>query len=299
MSSSRPAKAAAALLLTLLTAGLGSAPASARPVIGVGENSYRMFFDQRFQQLGVKTLRVVIPYDYERSPFDKKRFEPYLMFAHAEHKDVLVHFGRSDRRGGLRKLPSVLAYRKAVVAFAKAHPWVTTYGVWNEASHSSQPTHRNPRRAAQFATALHRAVPAAKRIVVLDALGDRRMSSYTRAFRHYYKLRSRKDVWGLHNYDDANVSHKARYTREYLRLVPGKVWITETGGIVHNQHRNYGVRSAAKATTVALRIARSSRRVQRAYFYHWIRNPRNFWDSAFIGAGGAPRPAYRIFKRAL
>jgi hypothetical protein len=293
------AKAATALLLALLTAGLSSAPANARAVLGVGENSYRMFFDQRFQKLGVRTVRVVIPYDYERSPFDQARFEPYLMFARAAHKDVLVHFGRSDRRGGLRKLPSVRAYRKAVAAFAKAHPWVSNYGVWNEANHPSQPTFRNPRRVAQFATALHRAVPAAKHIVVLDALDDQRMSSYTREFRRYYRHRSRKDVWGLHNYDDANVSHTPRYTRAYLRLVPGKVWITETGGIVSAQHHRYGVRSAAKATAAALRIAKVSRRVQRVYFYHWIRNPRNFWDSAFIGANGKPRPAYRIFKNAF
>jgi hypothetical protein len=176
---------------------------------------------------------------------------------------------------------------------------VTSYGVWNEASHPSQPTYRNPRRAAQFAIALRHAVPAAKHIVVLDARDGPHMSSYTRAFRHYYRLRSRKDVWGLHNYDDANLTHTPRYTRAYLRLVPGKVWITETGGIVRSQHHRYGVRSAAKATAAALRIAKSSRRVQRAYFYHWIRNPRNFWDSAFIGANGTPRPAYRIFKRAF
>jgi hypothetical protein len=293
------AKAATALLLALLAAALSSAPANARALLGVSENSYRMFSDQRFQQLGVTTVRVMIPYDYQRSRFDQARFEPYLMFAHAQNKDVLVHFGRSDRRGGRRKLPSVRAYRKAVAAFAKAHPWVTSYGVWNEASHSSQPTYRNPRRAAQYAVALHRAVPAAKHIVVLDALDGPRMSSYTREFRRYYRLRSRKDVWGLHNYDDTNLSHTARYTRAYLRLVPGKVWITETGGIVRSKHHRYGVRSAAKATTAALRIARVSRRVQRAYFYHWIRNPRNFWDSAFVGANGKPRPAYRIFKRAF
>jgi hypothetical protein len=288
-----------ALFLALFAAALSSPPAHARVLLGIGENSYKMFSDQRFQQLGVQSVRVVIPYDYQRAKFDQRRFEPYLLFAHAQNKDVLVHFGRSNRRGGLRKLPSVRAYRKSVAAFAKAHPWVTEYGVWNEVSHASQPTYRNPRRAAQYAMALHRAVPAAKRIVVLDALGDRRMSSYTREFRRYYKLRSAKDVWGLHNYDDANVWRKPLYTRAYLRLVPGKVWITETGGIVRNQRRNYGVKKAAKATTTALRIARSSRRVQRAYFYHWIRNPRNFWDSAFFGANGTPRPAYRIFKRAL
>jgi hypothetical protein len=293
------AKAAAALLVALLAAGVISAPANARAVVGIGENSYRMFLDKRFQQLGVRTVRVMIPYDYESSRFDQARFEPYLMFARTQHKDVLVHFGRSDRRGGLRKLPSVRAYRKAVAAFAKAHPWVTNYGVWNEANHPSQPTYRNPRRAAQFATALHRAVPAAKHIVVLDALDDRRMSSYTREFRRYYRQRSRKDVWGLHNYNDANVSHSPRYTHAYLRLVPGKVWITETGGIVSAQHHRYGVRSAAKATAAALRIAKVSRRVQRVYFYHWIRNSRNFWDSAFIGATGKPRPAYRIFKNAF
>jgi hypothetical protein len=258
-----------------------------------------MFFDKRFQKLGVTSVRVMIPYDYQSSEFDQARFEPYLLFARDQHKDVLVHFGRSDRRGGLRRLPSVRAYRKAVAAFAKAHPWVTSYGVWNEASHPTQPTYRNPRRAAQFALALRHAIPAAKHIVVLDVLDGRRMSIYTSEFRHYYRLRSRKDVWGLHNYDDTNISHTARYTRAYLRLVPGKVWITETGGIVRSKHHRYGARAAAKSTAAALRIAKVSRRIQRAYFYQWIRNPRNHWDSAFIGANGKPRPAYRIFKDAL
>ena len=291
------AKSAAALLLALLAAGLVSASADARPLVGVGESSYRIFYDQRFEQLGLKTVRIVLPYDYQSSRFDKSRYEPYLMLARAQHKDVLVHFGHSNRK--VRRLPSVRAYRKAVAAFAKAHPWVTSYGVWNEASHNSQPTYRNPRRAAQYAKALHRAVPKAKHVVVLDVLDGRRLASYTREFRRYYRLHSRKDVWGLHNYDDANVSHTPRYTRAYLRAVPGKVWITETGGIIRSKHRRYGVKAAARATKAALRIAKVSRRVKRVYFYHWIRNPRNYWDSAFLNANGTPRPAYRIFKNAL
>ena len=304
MSSSPPsspalAKVAAALVLALVAAALLSATANARAVVGVGESSYRMFYDQRFQQLGVTTVRIVLPYDYQSRRFDKARYEPYLMAARAQHKDVFVHFGHSNRPRELRTLPSVRAYRRAVAAFAKAHPWVTSYGVWNEASHNSQPTYRNPRRAARYATVLHRAVPAAKHIVVLDVLDGRRLAGYTRAFRRYYRLRSRKDVWGLHNYDDANVSHTPRYTRAYLRLVPGKVWITETGGIIRSKHRRYGVKAAARATKTAVRIATVSRRVKRVYFYQWIRNPRNYWDSAFIGANGAPRPAYRIFKHAL
>jgi hypothetical protein len=293
------AKAVAAVVLALLAAGLISAPADARAVIGVGESSYMMFYDQRFQRLGVRTVRIVLPYDYQSSRFDTARYEPYLMLARAQHKDVLVHFGHSNRPRRLHQLPSVRAYRRAVAAFAKAHPWVISYGVWNEATHNSQPTYRTPRRAAQYAKALHRAVPAAKHIVVLDGLDGRRLAGYTRAFRRVYRLRSRKDVWGLHNYDDANVSHTPRYTRAYLHLVPGKVWITETGGIIRSKHRHYGVRAAAKATRVALRIAKTSRRVRRVYLYQWIRNPRNHWDSAFISAKGTPRPAYWIFKNAF
>src|SRR5689334_15442029 len=157
LTSGRPlaAKAAATVLLALLAAGVISAPAHARPVVGVGESSYTMFYDQRFEQLGLTTVRIVLPYDYQDSRFDKSRYEPFLMLAHAQHKDVLVHFGHSNRTRKLRKLPSVRTYRKAVAAFAKAHPWVTSYGVWNEASHNSQPTYRNPRRAAQYARALH------------------------------------------------------------------------------------------------------------------------------------------------
>jgi len=299
LSTDPAAGVIAALVLALVAAGLLSAPAAARPMIGVGESSYEMFYDQRFEQLGVRTVRIVLPYDYQSRPFDKARYEPYLMLARAQHKDVFVHFAHSNRPRKLHHLPSVREYRRAIGAFAKAHPWVTSYGVWNEVTHNSQPTYRDPRRAAQYAKALHRAVPAAKHIVVLDGLDGRRLASYTSAFRRYYKLRSRKDVWGLHNYDDANVSHTPRYTREFLHLVPGKVWITETGGIIRSKHRRYGVKAAARATKAALRIAKVSRRVKRVYFYHWIRNPRNYWDSAFLNANGTPRPAYRIFKNAL
>ena len=41
-----------------------------------------------------------------------------------------------------------------------------------------------------------------------------------------------------------------------------------------------------------------SRRIRRIYLYHWrAPNPVTNWDSAFLGPGGKPRPAYRVLLR--
>ena len=47
-------------------------------------------------------------------------------------------------------LPSVGQYARAFRAFYAKYPWVRTYQPWNEANHQSQPTGKNPKRAAQY-----------------------------------------------------------------------------------------------------------------------------------------------------
>jgi hypothetical protein len=130
------------------------------------------------------------------------------------------------------------------------------------------------------------------------------MPSWIAAFRRYAH---HPRLWGLHNYRDAN--RNTGSTTRFLRLVPGPVWLTETGGIrrpIHARSR----RARASAYRTALRrqaagvrrvfsIARSSHRIRRIYFYQWRRDPHSPWDSAFLEADGARRPAYRALRAGL
>ena len=48
------------------------------------------------------------------------------------------------------------AFEREFVKFRARYPWVDEYLTWNEANHCSQPTCRNPERAAQFYLALRK-----------------------------------------------------------------------------------------------------------------------------------------------
>ena len=81
-----------------------------------------------------------------------------MALAQAARADVLVHFtarrgcyvnGHYSRSKKCR-LPSVAAYKSAFKRFHAQFPTVKTFGVWNEGNHVSQPTAKNPKRAAQF-----------------------------------------------------------------------------------------------------------------------------------------------------
>jgi len=86
-----------------------------------------------------------------------------------------------------------------------------------------------------------------------------------------------------------------------LRTVRGKLWLTETGGIVRFSHTlPYNERRAAKATRYMFRLAKSSSRIKRLYIYSWWGEPRGArFDSGLVGPNGSPRPAYFVVKRKL
>src|SRR4051812_18790551 len=155
--------------------------------------------------------------------------------ARASRQEVLVHFtalrgcfdGKYSKAKACRA-PSVAAYTKAFKAFKKLFPYVKTYGAWNEANHVSQPTYKNPRRAAQYYTALKRNCKGCK-VVAGDLLDSSNLASYARTMNR--ALKGRAKLWGLHNYGDVN-RFRSKGTTTLLRTVPGEVWVTETGGIV-------------------------------------------------------------------
>jgi hypothetical protein len=114
-------------------------------------------------------------------------------------------------------------------------------------------------------------------------------------------------LWGMHNYVDAN-RFSTRSTRALLRTVRGRVWLTETGGLVARDKRRGRVDlkeskwHALRVNRFLLRkVLRLSPRVERLYLYHWNagaeRNPS--WDSALFAADGTPRPSWSLVRDAL
>ena len=184
--------------------------------------------------------------------------------ARARRQDVLVAFTahrgcydlRRYSRAPVCRAPAAAAYRRTVRRFDDAYPWVRTYSAWNEVNHVSQPTFGSPRLAVRYYTVLRR--EARRRhfgVMAADVLDTSNMRAYLRAFLR--RAPGRPRLWGLHNYQDVNRRTSAD-TRDMLRLVPGRVWLTETGGVVkfgESRQFRYSESRAARRTRWMFRLA--------------------------------------------
>jgi hypothetical protein len=201
----------------------------------------------------------------------------------------------------------VSEYAAAFAAFRARWPWVRVFGVWNEANHASQPTAGNPTRAAQFYRAA-RARCSGCQIVAADVVDSANMASWTAKFR---AVAGRVDIWGLHNYLDANPrpgQPPSGGTSRFLSITTGDVWLTEAGGIVMSltsggeTNRPYDEERAAAAVRRTFDLAQRYRdRIGRLYIWDWFaaRSPIAHWDSGLVGGDGSPRPGYFAFAAAL
>jgi hypothetical protein len=284
-----------ALVLAMLLLVLVPAPASARFLLGIGDQSTRMLDDPRFAALGLRDSRLVVPYDVAVRPQQLERFAPVLDTARARGVRMLVSFGASADVP--LRLPSAAAYRRAVHAFRVRFPWVHDLGAWNEANHASQPTARHPGRAARLYNALRAECPGC-RIVAADVLDQAGFAAWVRRFRRVARA---PRIWGLHDYVDVNRNRDVSVPR--LRRATGgrgRVWLTETGGVVRFARSfGYDERRAARSTRHVLRLA-ARRRVRRVYLYQWTGAPLGArWDSGLVAADGRARPALNVVERYL
>jgi hypothetical protein len=211
---------------------------------------------------------------------------------------VLLTINHHSRHA--ERLPTLAQYRRTVRILRKRYPWVKTMSAWNEANHSSQPTYRRPRRAAQYYNVMRKECRGCK-VVAADLLTQSNMLGWLAKFKRHAK---KPRIWGLHNYQDSNHFRPlhATGTKQLLRAVKGEVWLTEAGGIVRFSDRyrggKAGERRAARAVKHAFAVARSSRRVKRVYLYHWDADPKFItWDSAFVAANGRARPALDVLRK--
>ena len=203
------------------------------------------------------------------------------------------------------KLPTVRQYTRAFKAFRERWPQVTVISPWNEANHRSQPTFKNPKRAAQYYNVVRKYCGGCK-IVAADVIDEVNMERWLRVFK---KTAKKPRIWGLHNYRDTNKRKGQRLggTKRLLKAVRGQVWLTETGGIVKFVLPNgrtlfpYSESRANRATKRMFALASRYRsRIKRLYIYHWKQSSSdNRFDAGLLRRNGSARPAYNTVRTQL
>jgi hypothetical protein len=295
------------ILIALAVAALPSG-ASASVTVGLGDQSWATFNDDHFKALGLRRARVVTPWNVALTGGNRLWLDQYLTAARAAGVEPLVSFGAAHpSRCPSRpcKLPTSGEFERAFRAFRSRWPWVRTIGVWNEANHRSQPTFRYPEQAARYFNIVRRRC-AGCRIVAADVIDDANMVRWLGRFR---AVARGARLWGLHNYRDSNPRRGQRYggTKLLLRTVSGKVWLTETGGIVRFVLPDgrtlfpYSERRANVAIGRVLRLAKAYRsRIERLYVYHWRQDAfDNRFDAGLLRKDGKPRASYHTLERWL
>jgi len=291
------------LFTTLLLLGLAG-PASAKLTVGIGEQNPELFTDKRWLALKAPDVRFVMSWDaIRRNGWELAELDNYMYWARRTHARVLITFGHSRRRGQELKMPSRLAFIREFRKLRRRYPEVKTFQTWNEGNHGTQPTFRKPGKVATLYNSMRRTCPECT-ITAPSVLDAPNMTWWIQRFKR--KTRYPVRIWAIHNHIDAN-RHRSSGTRELLRITRGKLWFTETGGIVNRwvdgrRVSRYNQKNAVRAIRNIFKLAKiNRRRITRIYMYHWIapkeRHPR--WDSALVGRRGGTRPSLRTFRAQL
>ena len=297
-------------LAVLAGCAMSAAPekSDAAVTVGIGEQDAAMFTDPLFRDLGIKRSRIFVPWNAALIAKQRAYMDGWFAAAAAAGVTPLVSFSQSERSKCPRrpcKLPTVREYTRAFAAFRARYPQIKDISPQNEANHRSQPTFRNPKRAAQYFNIV-RSRCRGCRIVAADVIDESNMESWLRVFKRHARG---ERIWGLHNYRDTNPRRGQKYggTARLLRVTRGEVWLTETGGLVKfvlPNNRTLFPNSTRRANTATKRMFslahRYRRRIKRLYIYNW-KQPAgsNRFDAGLIDNRGRARPAYHTVKRNL
>jgi hypothetical protein len=283
------------LILPILLACVLVAPATAgaRPTYGMGDQNPLSYVDPKLKALKkVKTARLALSWDWYKTWSARSQTDNWMGTVKAAHLRPLISFNRSwSSSSGRRKIPSLRQYKKSFKRFRQAYPYVRDFTAWNEPNAPEQPFYKKPAKAAKYFNALRSACKKCT-IVAADINDSKNMVRWLRTYkRHVRKVK----VWGLHNYKDTSSRHTRGTTRLFVRMVRGKVWLTETGGLLNRG----GLKGQAKAVKRVFALTHQLKRIKRVYFYQWRAVRKSHWDSGFLAANGKRRPAYFALKRKL
>src|SRR3954453_16211753 len=287
------------------TAGVSAGARAARrgPYVGISDQDPDTFKDPRFTALGMRYARLITPWNAIFTEPD--RLDGWLASARAAGIDPLVAFNHARTDLCPAKpwvLPSVGQYRAAFKAFHLKYPWVRTIQPRNEANHQSQPTGKNPKRAAQYYNVIRSSCHGCT-ITASDVLDGTNLKRWLAVFKKNAKGKPR--LWGLHNYTDTN-RFRSSGTKTMLRLVSGQVWLTETGGIAAfttaagKAALKPDIARACRAIDFLFKLARESRRITRVYVYQWRKTQMgDRFDAGLVAPDNAARASLSALRRQL
>jgi len=291
------------LIAAALVLGL-AAPASAKLTVGIGEQNAAFFADKRWQDLDAPDVRYVLSWDAIRNKsWELQQLHDYMAASRATGARVLITFGHSRRKGRELKAPSRLQFIREFRQLRKMYPELRTFQTWNEGNHGTQPIFKKPGVAARYYDSMRRTCPECT-ISAPSVLDAPNMTSWITKFKKAARYPVR--IWSIHNHIDAN-RHRTSGTRELLRITKGKIWFSETGGIVNRwigrrKVTRYNQKNAVRAIRNIFNLAKiNKKRITRIYLYHWMAPPerRPRWDSALVGRKGETRPSLRTFRAEL
>ena len=287
--------------LTLAAVSALASPAlaaAAKPVIGIADQKPTMFTDARFKALGIRVVRINVPWDVLTDPLETAELDLWMAGARSTGARPLVTFDRSPKRPAYN--PTNLQMANALLGLRRRYPGLKEFSTWNEGN-----INKRPEIVARWYRSLRGACPTCT-ILAADLLDRKNVVSWARRFTKAAKRTP--GHWGLHNYVGMN-NKSLRSTRTILNAIPGRFWLTETGGVVSRKNRSdvyfpSSVPHAAAVTAFLLGpLARTfSGRIDRIYLYHWDIGPSQAkvtWDSALIGPDNKARPALTVLARSL
>ncbi|MBW3609214.1 MAG: hypothetical protein KY463_12820 [Actinobacteria bacterium] len=311
------------LLITgLLLAVPATASAKIKVAVAVGDQSPTMFTDSNWKALNLKKTRYFIEWNAIDQPSELAKADAFVAAARNARVSVLMHISTDDINSKPRRaLPSVSRYKSKVGALVRRYRpgGVKDWGVWNEANHKSQPTAKNPKRAAQFYKTFRKLRCSNCKIVALDVLDQSGVEKYIGSWikaagSHGKKAR----IIGIHNYSEVNRKLKPKRSAKSFKRYPGtariirafrtrgnkraKFWYTETGGVA--KFGSFGCNMSRQSNTTKYMFTlakRYDRDVERLYSYNWFgTNPRcHSFDAGLVDADGTSRPAYVAFRSGL
>ena len=306
-----------AALIVALLAIPATASARTNVFVGIGEQQASAFSSAPFKELRIKKVRYFLRWDAIDNPEVMAAAEQYVTTARANGVRVLVHILTNNFTLKKAKLPSTKTFTAKVGPMVQRLRalGVREFGVWNEANHASQPTYKNPKRAAQFFLLMRNKLCKGCTLVALDLLDQRGVDRYIKRF---YKALGRKNwrkasIVGLHNYSDTN-RYRSSGTRLMLRTVKRfnkrtQFWLTETGGVVKFggsfkcsvSKPAKAEKRAAKALKHMFKLTRQFRGdIKRLYIYNFTgEDCRTRFDAGLVRRDGSKRPGYTVVKKAL